>query len=158
MTLKPRNLGTSVIIYIDGSSRGNPGPASIGIVVFAVENQKKPLAEFSKYIGITTNNVAEYEALIYALKWLMDTSPEAAIIKLDSELVYKQITGKYRVKSPHIAILSKRVQTLRTQIKNLSVVLIPRNENKLANRLAQKASKVRKVAKKTFKQEDSIKC
>lgn len=134
---------TNVIVYVDGSSRGNPGPAGIGVVVFDETDQTKPIKEVSKYLGITTNNVAEYEAFIHSLKWLISINSASATVKLDSELIYKQLTGKYRVKTLHIAVLLKRVRILMAQLKNLSVILVPRNENKLANRLAQKASKVK---------------
>jgi ribonuclease HI len=80
----------SLLIYVDGSSRGNPGPSGIGIVVFASVEQTKPIQEISKYIGITTNNMAEYEAVISALKWIVKSNNKCATIKLDSELVYNQ--------------------------------------------------------------------
>lgn len=130
-----------VTVYVDGSSRGNPGPAGIGIVIFAPDDEGHPLDEISKYIGITTNNVAEYEAVIQALKWVIMKQIECATIKLDSELVYKQIAHQYRAKLPHIMSLLQRVQLLKGQIRNVSIILIPRTENKFANRLAQRASK-----------------
>lgn len=132
---------SKVTMYVDGSSRGNPGPAGIGIAIFADEDPLHPIEEISKYIGITTNNVAEYEAIIHALKWIIEKNAEHAIIKLDSELAYKQITGIYRIKSPRIAVQFKRINTLKVQIKDVSFVQIPRTENKPANRLAQRASK-----------------
>jgi len=146
-----------VIIYVDGSSRGNPGPAGIGLAVFSTEDQTKPIKEISKYIGITTNNIAEYEAVINALKWIAESNVESVVMKLDSELIYNQIIGEYRTKSIRTISQLKRVQMLMAQIKNLSICLIPRNENKLANRLARRASKARKFSKKSFKQEELIK-
>lgn len=146
----------SLLIYIDGSSRGNPGPSGIGIAVFSSTEQTKPIQEISKYIGITTNNVAEYEAVIHALKWIITSNYKCATIKLDSELVYKQVAGKYKVRSPHIAIQLKRLKILKSKIKKLSFILIPRSENKLANRLAQRASKKVKITKKSFKQNQLI--
>ena len=137
-------------IFTDGSSRGNPGPAGVGIAVFLPEVEE-PLEEISKYIGITTNNVAEYEAVIHALKWMKQAKAESARIFLDSELVYKQITGKYRVKSPHIALLMKRIRMLESGI-DIEITLVPRAENKIANRLAQKASKRTSSKKQNFKQ------
>ena len=138
-------------IFVDGSSRGNPGPAGVGVAVFEPDNTDAT-AEISKYIGITTNNVAEYEAVIHALRWMIHTGTKRAVLKLDSELVYKQIKGMYRVKSPHIALLMKRIKMLRTRIDDLTFTLVPRDENKLANRLAQRASKKIKAKHKTFKQ------
>ena len=146
-----------VIIYADGSSRGNPGPSGIGIVIFNADEPLKPLHEISKYIGITTNNVAEYEAVIHALKWITTANVEHATIKVDSELVYNQIVGKYRVKAQHIAFQLKRIQNLKTQIKSLLIKLIPREQNKLADRLAQKASKKVKLKRQSFQQEQLMK-
>jgi ribonuclease HI len=144
-----------LLIYVDGSSRGNPGPSGVGIAAF-MPGKEEPVTEISKYIGVTTNNVAEYEAVIHALKWMIQSDVKSAVLKLDSELVYKQMTGKYRVKSAHISLLIKRISRLRSQIEAVSLELIPRTENKLANRLAQKATKPHKVAKKEFRQQDLI--
>jgi ribonuclease HI len=137
-------------IFTDGSSRGNPGPSGVGIAIFKPGNDE-PIDQISKYIGITTNNVAEYEAVIHALKWLGQSNAKKAELILDSELVYKQIIGKYRVRSAHIALLMKRIRMLRSDL-DLTVTLVPREENKLANRLAQKASKKVKVKSQKFKQ------
>lgn len=138
-------------IYVDGSSRGNPGPAGIGVAAFET-GKDEPIIEISKYIGLTTNNVAEYEAVIHGLKWMIDKDIERAVIKLDSELAYKQLTGTYRVKTAHIKLLMKRIMVLRSQVKEISFDLIPREKNKYANRLAQKASKKVKVKHQRFKQ------
>ncbi len=144
-----------LILYTDGSSRGNPGPAGVGVVVFEADTDS-PVAEISKYIGTATNNIAEYEALIQALKYITHAQRTRAIIKLDSELVYKQVTGKYKVRKPHIAIQLRRVHMLQQKIKDLSLLLIPRSENKLADRLAQRASKKVKRKKQSFSQEKLI--
>jgi ribonuclease HI len=139
-------IDNEVIItaFVDGSSRGNPGFAGIGIALFA-EGCSEPVEEISKSIGTTTNNVAEYEAVITALKWFLDHRVGTAVIKLDSELVYKQLVGEYRVKTDHILTLVKRAHNLMNQLKDVSIVLIPREMNKWADRLAQKASKVKKT-------------
>lgn len=145
-----------LVLYIDGSSRGNPGPAGIGVVAFEGTDSDSPIKEISKYIGITTNNVAEYEALIHALKFLATSHRKRAIIKLDSELVYKQVTGRYKVRKQHIAIQLKRVRMLQHKIEELSFLLIPREENKHADRLAQRASKKMKRKKTSFSQEQLL--
>lgn len=137
-------------IYVDGSSRGNPGPSGVGVVVFT-PGIKEPVAEISKYIGITTNNVAEYEAVIHALKWLRHSGKKRAQLTLDSELIYMQITGKYRIKASHIALLYKRINALLAEL-DITITLVSRDRNKLANRLAQKASKNVKTRAQTFKQ------
>ncbi|MEO0156059.1 MAG: ribonuclease HI family protein [candidate division WOR-3 bacterium] len=140
-----------VVAYIDGASGGNPGPSAIGIVIFDKHNSEKPLAEISRYIGITTNNVAEYEALIHALKWLSDNKFLNAEIYMDSELVYKQLMGNYRIKTPHIKILADRVRKLLNKFEKIDLKMIPRERNRLANRLAQ--SIVKNIKKK--KEKDS---
>jgi len=145
---------TKYTAFVDGSSRGNPGSAGIGVAVFA-EGQDEPVAEISRNIGTTTNNVAEYEAMIAALRWLVDQKAENAVIKLDSELVFKQLKAEYRIKTKHILPLVQRVRGLLNLLPSVEVVLIPREENKTADRLAQKASKTDKkvpVAKIKFTQ------
>lgn len=145
------STGAQACIFVDGSSRGNPGPAGIGVAVFEAGSEKVS-AEISRYIGMTTNNVAEYEAVIHGLKWMKDSGVRRAVIKLDSELVYRQLTGRYRVKSPHIALLVKRLSALRSEAGEVTFMLIPREENKLADRLAQKASKKVKPKREHFRQ------
>lgn len=137
-------------IYVDGSSRGNPGPSGVGVAVF-VPGAEEAVAEISKYIGITTNNVAEYEAVIHALKWLRQSGKKRAQLILDSELVYRQITGKYRIKASHIALLYKRIEILLAEL-DITITFVSRDHNKLANRLAQRASKRVKAKAQTFKQ------
>lgn len=138
-------------IFVDGSSRGNPGPAGVGVAAFSGDDDS-PSTEISKYIGLTTNNVAEYEAVIHALKWMIESGIRRATINLDSELVFKQLSGNYRIKSPHIKLLVKRIDALKARIERVAFKLVPREENKLANRLAQAASKKIKVKHHKFKQ------
>lgn len=147
---------SKAVLYVDGSSRGNPGPAGIGVAIFPADDQAKPIKEISKYIGVTTNNVAEYEAVIHALKWITIEKVERTTIKLDSQLIYNQIIGKYRVKAPHLAFLLKRTHNLKAQIKHLSFILVPRTENKSANRLAQKASKNVRYKRQKFEQKQLL--
>jgi ribonuclease HI len=130
-----------LVVYVDGSSRGNPGPAGIGVVVFNKQNQKEAIAQISKYIGITTNNVAEYEALISALNWLLQNRFKRAEIYLDSELVYKQLNGEYRVRDKNLQILAERARGLLNKCNKVDLKLIARGENKFANKLAQYATK-----------------
>lgn len=130
----------SLIIYTDGSSRGNPGPAGIGIAVY-LRGDDRPIVEISKDIGSTTNNVAEYEAVIHALRWLHTVTFQEAIIKLDSELIYEQIAGTYRVRTAHLRDQLARVRQLMEKLHDIRFILIPRDDNKTANRLAQRASK-----------------
>ena len=141
---------SQLCIYVDGSSRGNPGPSGVGIAVFD-PRQTEAIAEISQYIGITTNNVAEYEAVIHALKWMCKSGAKTAQLMMDSELVYNQLTGKYRIKAGHIALLFKRIERLKAEL-DVTIKLVPREKNKFANRLAQKASKKVKAKVQKFKQ------
>jgi ribonuclease HI len=137
-------------IFVDGSSRGNPGPSGVGIAVFKPGGDE-PIEQISRYIGIATNNVAEYEAVIHALNWMGRSGVKTARLMLDSELVYKQMKGSYRIKSPHIALLLKRIRMLEAGL-SITMTLVPREQNKLANRLAQQASKKAKMKNQSFKQ------
>ena len=89
-------------LYADGGSRGNPGPAGIGAVI--LDARKKKVKEIFKYIGETTNNNAEYNALIMGLEEIMGLGGDEVVINLDSELVVKQLNGEYKVKSAEIKV------------------------------------------------------
>jgi len=131
-------------INTDGGSRGNPGQAAIGVI--AVSEGKK-IFSLSERIGETTNNVAEYTAALRALEYLESAEVYADKIRfiLDSELIVKQITGLYKVKQPHLQILRRQIvdliQKLRAngQIKLLSFVNVPRDQNKEADKLVNDA-------------------
>lgn len=131
--------------FVDGSSRGNPGPAAIGIAVFRDDDPDRPVCEISRSIGTATNNVAEYEAVICGAKWFVDHGIKEGEIKMDSELVYRQLLGRYRVRAGHLATLRRRAQDLLGQAGGgIRVILIPREANKQADRLAQRASRAGK--------------
>ena len=124
-------------IFIDGASRGNPGPASAGVVFQDADG--KTIKNLSTRLGHTTNNVAEYSALILALQ-------EAAMMRMkelrvftDSELLAKQFNGEYKVKEDTIKVLNCFVSHLRRGFKSLSLSHIPREQNKLADREANRA-------------------
>ncbi|MCX7994650.1 MAG: ribonuclease HI family protein [candidate division WOR-3 bacterium] len=135
----------NVVVYIDGASCGNPGPAAVGFVVYTKDNLKEPLVRFSRYIGVTTNNVAEYEALISALKWLLKNQILKAEIYTDSELIYKQLCGIYHLKTEHIKQLAERARRLLNRFKEADLKVISRENNREANKLAQEI--VRKYKK-----------
>src|SRR5687768_5506971 len=99
-----------VVAYTDGASRGNPGPAAVGI--FIVTPQGKPLFEFAKKIGFQTNNFAEYTAVIEALKICTEGGAAAVTIRADSQLMVRQMTGENRVKSDIISPLHKELTAL----------------------------------------------
>lgn len=122
-----------IIIYTDGGARGNPGPAAIGAVI----GTKK----FREYIGETTNNVAEYKAVIMALKKVIqlfgkDRAQDLILeINVDSELLCKQMSGEYRVKDANLKNLFMEVWNLKQDFKEVKFNLVPREKNKEADKL-----------------------
>lgn len=126
-----------VHLFIDGAARGNPGPAGLGVVI--KDENKKTIKEFYKYIGIATNNIAEYNALVYGLQEAHMLGAEEVELKMDSELVAQQLKGEFRVKDPKIKLLFDQAIHLINGLKKIEVVQIPREENKEADKLANKA-------------------
>ena len=133
-----------IIIYADGGSRGNPGPSGAGSVVM---NEKgKLLAEVSEFLGHTTNNVAEYTAILEGLKAakkkvgvkvLADMPVE---IRMDSELVVRQLQGRYKVKHPNLKPLFAEVSALISKyFPHITYTHVPREKNKIADALANLA-------------------
>lgn len=122
-----------IIIHTDGGARGNPGPSAIGIVI--EKNQ------YSKYIGIKTNNEAEYEAIIFALKKIKQIlgnkkSKNIEIeIKLDSQLIANQLNGLYKIKEKRLFPLFIEIWNLKQDFKKINFVYIPREQNKEADKL-----------------------
>jgi len=123
-----------VIINADGASRGNPGPAAIGATIKDEKGQL--LASISQRIGRATNNQAEYRALIAALKEAVKLGAIEARIYLDSELVVKQLSGKYRVKNAALKPLYQEVKKLQGRLRGSVVNHIPRQQNVEADSLA----------------------
>jgi ribonuclease HI len=128
-----------ITIFIDGGSRGNPGPAAFG-VVFATEKGEIS-KRYSEFLGEKTNNEAEYEALIFALKKAKAVFGRERLkdiffeVKSDSELLVKQMNGEYKIKNPEIQQLFLKAWNLKVDFPNLKISLIPREENKEADRL-----------------------
>lgn len=124
-------------IYIDGGARGNPGPSGIGVVI--LDSSGKRVKEISKYIGEATNNIAEYNALLYGLEETLILRADEIKINLDSELVAKQISGEYRVKDANIRPLFERAMNMLKSFKNFEINHIDRSKNKEADKLVNKA-------------------
>lgn len=129
-------------IYTDGGSRNNPGPAAVGVVVRGDKPFDKAQGkEYSEYIGETTNNVAEYKAVIFALKKAKqllgkkNTKNLKIEIRLDSELVGKQMQGKYKILEPELQPLFVEIWNLKQDFGEVSFKIVPRTENKVADRL-----------------------
>ena len=126
-----------VKIYVDGSSKGNPGKAGIGVLV--CDNTGKPIKKISLYIGIATNNFAEYTAMIYALQEALISGYKTVTVFTDSELVTKQLSGEYAVKKNHLKLLNKQVEHLKNGFDKVDIVFVPREKNKRADVLANQA-------------------
>jgi ribonuclease HI len=126
-----------VIIGADGASRGNPGPAAIGAVI--KDDRGNLVARLSRQIGRATNNQAEYRALIAALEQAISLGAKKVDIRLDSELVVRQLSGRYRVKNTGLKPLYEQVQQLLGKLDEVSVRHVPRARNAEADRLANQA-------------------
>jgi ribonuclease HI len=121
------------IVFTDGGARGNPGPAAAGGVVVGADGTV--LAEVSEYLGIATNNVAEYRALILTLRRALDEGCRNVDVRMDSELVVRQLEGKYRVKDAKMQPLHAAAVKLLAQFERADVRHVRRDENKLADTL-----------------------
>ena len=126
-----------VEIYADGASRGNPGPSAIGATI--KDEQGKLLASISRSIGITTNNQAEYRAIIAALQEAVGLGARQVDIKLDSQLLVRQINGRYRVRNAALKPLYQQVKQLTDQLESFNIAHVPRQQNREADRLANMA-------------------
>jgi len=128
-----------VIIWADGASLGNPGLAAIGAII--KDEQGRLVASISQGIGRTTNNQAEYRAIIAALEEAIRLGAEEVAANLDSQLVVRQISGEYRVKKATLKPLYQRVKQLQSRLRSFTITHIPRQQNKEADRLANSALK-----------------
>jgi ribonuclease HI len=134
----PVSVGGTIHLYCDGGSRGNPGEAAVGCVI------KDPLSgailrTYKERIGVQTNNVAEYEALIAGLKLAKKYRPNRLVCHLDSELVVKQLRGEYRVKMPSLQPLVEQILSLKDSFSEVVFQSIAREENREADRLVNEA-------------------
>ncbi|MBX4211494.1 MAG: ribonuclease HI family protein [Candidatus Yanofskybacteria bacterium] len=135
-------MGNHYIIYTDGGSRGNPGPSALGAVIEGPDIGKK---EYGEYIGETTNNIAEYKAMVFALKKLKqligaDRAGESTVeLRADSELLVKQLSGEYKVKEENMQDLFMEVWNLRLDFKKVDFVHIMREQNKEADHMVNYA-------------------
>lgn len=126
-----------MIVHTDGGSRGNPGPSGIGVTIESYTRQLK--IEISEFVGIKTNNEAEYLALISALELVVALKIEDVSVFSDSELVVKQINGEYTCKSEKLFPLYCQAQALIGKIPRFGIIHIPRERNFIADRLANEA-------------------
>ena len=126
-----------VVIYADGASLGNPGPAAIGAII--KDEQGNLVSSISQRIGTTTNNQAEYRAIIAALEKAVSLGAREVELRSDSELVVKQINGRYRVKKATLRPLYQKVVQLIGSLDGFAINRVPREQNREADRLANRA-------------------
>lgn len=127
---------TEYTVFTDGGSRGNPGNAAIGFVVYKNDEE---VYKFNKFLGVCTNNIAEYTALVYALTYLNKLGVKEVACFLDSELVVKQLNGLYKVKDEKMKMYNDRVQLLKKEFTAISFNHVLREKNKLADKLVNQA-------------------
>ncbi len=123
-------------LFCDGASRGNPGPGSYGFVIYENGNV---IAEQGKTLGSVTNNVAEYEGAIQGLAKCQELKATEVTLKSDSQVLVRQLNGQYKVKAPHLKEMVERAKTLIKSFERVQLVHIPREENKIADKLANAA-------------------
>ena len=130
-------MDETLTLQFDGGSRGNPGPAGIGVVVAAADGT--PLVTLGRFIGRATNNVAEYRALITALQEAKKLGATKVVVRGDSELVIKQMRGEYRVKNPDMKVLYDEAQAILRTFASAQITHNLRDKNELADALANRA-------------------
>jgi ribonuclease HI len=125
------------LLMIDGAARGNPGEAGCGAVI--CDEHGVVVEELTRYLGHATNNVAEYQALLMGLEALVKLNRQRIRVQSDSQLLVRQLSGEYRVKDEKLRMLFQRAISLLRQFKNYRILHVPREQNKIADRLANKA-------------------
>jgi ribonuclease HI len=118
-------------LFADGGSRGNPGPAASGAVLFGDDGEV--LAEIGEYLGVATNNVAEWRALLAGLTAALELGVDELSVRLDSELVVRQLTGVYRVKHEDLIPLHRRARALLGRFKTFDIEHVRRKDNAAAD-------------------------
>lgn len=132
-----------ITIETDGASRGNPGLAGAGIII--KDDHGRRIETIQKFLGVTTNNQAEYKALIEGLRAAQRHEPEELIVRMDSELVVNQMTGKYRVRHPEMLPLYLEAMELVAQFPKVEFVHVMREKNPGADQVANMAIDSRMV-------------
>jgi ribonuclease HI len=133
----PSHRVPEIVAHIDGGSRGNPGPAAYGV---AIENEDgSPVASLSKFLGRATNNVAEYEGLLAALNFALEHHHPRLRVLTDSELLARQIEGRYKVKSPDLKPLHHKAREMILRLERFTIRHVPREQNREADRLVNQA-------------------
>jgi ribonuclease HI/probable phosphoglycerate mutase len=128
---------SKVTIYTDGAARGNPGPSAIGVII--KDETGNIIATVSRRLGATTNNQAEYRAIVAALEKALSIGARQVVLKSDSELVVKQINGLYKIKNAALRPLYQEAVRLIGSLDSFSISYIPRSQNAAADALANQA-------------------
>ncbi len=128
--------GKHFLVHTDGAAKGNPGPAGIGVVLYKGDSSSEPVAVIGEYIGETTNNVAEYKAMIRGLSEALLRGAETVEVRTDSELMARQIEGRYKVGAPQIVPLYEEARRLLGKFARARVTHVRREQNSLADKMA----------------------
>ena len=137
-----------LIIYTDGGARGNPGPAGSGVVIYRAEQQDNRTAgqhrlelveEFGKYLGVATNNQAEYTAVLLAVKRAREIGATSIDFMMDSELAVRQLKREYKVRNAELAVLFTKIWNELIHFKKVTFTHIPREKNKAADKMVNQA-------------------
>jgi ribonuclease HI len=128
-------------LHVDGASRGNPGEAGFGVHV--ATDGGETVASLYGYLGRATNNVAEYQALLHGLRYALDRGAREVRVFSDSELLVRQLAGRYRVKNAGLLPLFREAQSLLARFESARVSHVPREENREADALANRAVDLR---------------
>jgi ribonuclease HI len=128
---------TALIIETDGASRGNPGLAGAGVII--KDGQGNRIRQIAEFLGSMTNNQAEYRALIIGLKAAAEMAPEQVTVRMDSELVVRQMNGQYKVRNPSIVPLYLQAVEAATVLRQVTIEHVPREENPGADQVANLA-------------------
>lgn len=126
-----------IVAYIDGGARGNPGPAGYGVRIETVDGAV--VEELHGALGIATNNVAEYNGLLAALRWAVEHGERDVRIRSDSELLVRQMKGEYRIKHPGLQPLAAKARLLMMELGRVTFEHVRREQNKDADRLSNVA-------------------
>lgn len=128
---------SKLVLFIDGASRGNPGPASAGVVI--QDAKGATVRTLAKRIGTATNNTAEYVALLFGLQEALALGASDLDVRTDSELLARQYSGQYKIKDEQLKLFAVLIRQLKEHFKSVTVSHVPREQNKLADAEANRA-------------------
>lgn len=129
--------GRRLVVWFDGASRGNPGPAGAGAVVSSPDGEV--IARLGRFLGAQTNNVAEYEGLLLGVSHALQLGATELDVRGDSELLVRQLQGRYQVKAPHLKPFYERAKQLLSQAAQVKLTHVPREQNKAADEMSNRA-------------------